>query len=197
MVAGATSLRHFVLGLLSRQPMSGYDVKRILDSLSWLIGNPSFGSLYPALHSLLEDGLVAVEVEPQPGKPDRKIYSITEAGRQTLAEWANQPVGSDASLRAFAMRLLLAGTFSHQTLQEHLAQRRAQVAEQRTALERAVRNETEVTHLKQHLAVDYGLALADAELAWLDGILSQLTRSDQQPVAVETGNDGRALWRSH
>jgi PadR family transcriptional regulator AphA len=177
--------------------MSGYDVKRILDSLSWLIGNPSFGSLYPALHALLEDGLVAVEVQPQPGKPDRKIYTITEAGHQTLAEWASQSVDGDASLRGFTMRLLLAGTFSRQTLQEHLVQRRAQVAEQRVALEQAARNESEVTTLKQHLAVDYGLALADAELAWLDGVLSQLTRSDQQPVAVETGNDGRAAWRSN
>jgi len=196
MVAGAASLRYFVLGLISRQPMSGYDVKRYLDSLSWLIGNPSFGSLYPALHGLLEDGLVAVEVQPQPGKPDRKIYTITEAGRHGLTEWANRPAGAEASLRAFAMRLLLAGTLSPQSLREHLARRRVQVAEQRAALQREASAEGEVTDLKQHLALDYGLALADAELAWLDGVLSHLTRSDQQPVAVETGNDGRAAWGS-
>jgi DNA-binding PadR family transcriptional regulator len=195
MVAGAASLRHFVLGLLSRQPMSGYDVKRFLDSLSWLIGNPSFGSLYPALHALLEDGLVAVEVQPQPGKPDRKIYSITDAGRQTLTEWASQPVGADASLRAFAMRLLLAGTFPQQALREHLVQRRVQVAEQRNALERVSDAEQKAAGPEQQLALDYGLALADAELAWLDGVLSRLNRSDQQPVAVETGNDGHGAWR--
>jgi DNA-binding PadR family transcriptional regulator len=181
-----------VLGLLSRQPMSGYDVKRILDSLSWLIGNPSFGSLYPALHALLEDGQVAVEIQPQPGKPDRKIYTITEAGRQTLREWVSEPIGTDASLRAFAMRLLLARTFSQPTLRKHLVQRRSQVAEQQQALIDAAGNGRWVPDLEQHLALDYGLALANAELAWLDGVLDQLNRSDQQPVAVETGKGGRA-----
>ena len=95
------------------------------------------------------------------------------------------------------MRLLLAGTFSQQALQEQLAQRRSQVAEQREALAQVGSTEKRVTGLEQHLALDYGLALADAELAWLDGVLSQLTRSDQQPVAVETGNDGRGVWRPH
>jgi PadR family transcriptional regulator AphA len=195
MVAGITSLRLLILGLLSRQPMSGYDVKRILDSLSWLIGTPSFGSLYPALHALLEDGLVAVELQLQPGKPDRKIYSITTAGLRKLEQWAGLPSGGDASLRAFAMRLLLAGTLSQTTVRELLAQRRVQVAEQRAAMELAARDESEGINLGQHLALDYGLALANAELAWLDGTVSQLTRSDQQPVAVETGNDGRAVRR--
>jgi PadR family transcriptional regulator, regulatory protein AphA len=197
MVAGTSSLRYFVLGLLSRQPMSGYDVKRFLDSLSWLIGNPSFGSLYPALHGLLEDGLVVVEVQPQPGKPDRKIYTITEAGRRGLDEWASRPAGGDATLRAFTMRLFLAGTLSEQSLREHLARRRVQVAEQRAALEKAASTESEATDVERHLALDYGLALANAELAWLDGVLSHLTGSNQQPVAVEPGNDGRSAWSSH
>lgn len=190
MVAAATSLRHFVLGLLSRHPMSGYDVKRFLGSLTWLIGKPSFGSLYPALHTLLEDGLVAVEIQPRPGKPDRKIYSITEAGRKTVEDWASQPVGADASLRAFAMRLLLAGTFSRQTLREHLVQRRVQVAEQQAALQEAVRSESKGTDPEQYLAPDYALVLANAELAWLDKVLAQLIGSDQHPMAVEAGMDG-------
>ena len=36
--------------------MSGYDIKRLLKSLNWLVGSPSFGTLYPTLH----DGLVSV-----------------------------------------------------------------------------------------------------------------------------------------
>lgn len=196
MAAGATNLRHLILGLLSRHPMSGYDVKRFLGSLTWLIGKPSFGSLYPALHILLEEGLVAVEVQPRPGKPDRKIYSITEAGRETVEGWASQPVGADASLRAFVMRLLLAGTLTRQALREHLVQRRVQVTEQQAALAEAVRNDCRRPDLERYLAADYGLTLADAELVWLDKALSELTRTDQRPGAVETGIDGGAVRRS-
>ena len=46
-------LCHFMLGLLAGS--RGY-----LESLDWLIRSPSFGSLYPALHGLLKDGLVTV-----------------------------------------------------------------------------------------------------------------------------------------
>jgi len=70
-MASAVSIRHFILGLLNRQRMSGYDIRRFLKSLSWLIDSPSPGSLYPALHILLEDGLVTVEVVSRQDKPPR------------------------------------------------------------------------------------------------------------------------------
>jgi len=70
----------YLLGLLARWPMSGYDIKRFLKGLGWLVDSPSFGSLYPALHALLESGLVTVEVVPHHDKPPRKIYTITEKG---------------------------------------------------------------------------------------------------------------------
>jgi DNA-binding PadR family transcriptional regulator len=112
-MANAVSIRHFILGLLNRQPMSGYDIRRFLKSLSWLIDSPSFGSLYPALYALLEDGLVTVEVVSRRDKPPRKIYSITEASRQAMREWVERPVAPDVSLKAFLMRLILASNLSH------------------------------------------------------------------------------------
>jgi DNA-binding PadR family transcriptional regulator len=55
MAAGNVSLRHLILGLLTRKPMSGYDIKRFLKGLNWLIGSPSDGSLYPNLRALLQE----------------------------------------------------------------------------------------------------------------------------------------------
>ena len=135
MTTATVSSRHFILGLLAQKPMSGYDIKHFLKSLSWLIGSPSFGSLYPALHNLLKDNLVTVKVLPREGKPSRKIYSITEAGREALAEWINQPAKSSAPLKAFVMHLILADSFSPAGLIVHLQQRRAQVAAHHDTLE--------------------------------------------------------------
>ena len=112
MAAGTVSLRYFILGLLAQQPMSGYDIRRFMKSLSWLIGSPSSGSLYPILRALLEEDLVTVETIPGLDRPPRKIYTITEAGRQELQVWVEQPAVSKAPLKAFVMRLLLAGSFS-------------------------------------------------------------------------------------
>jgi DNA-binding PadR family transcriptional regulator len=181
------SVRHVILGLLSQQPMSGYDIKHFLKNLDWLVGSFSFGSIYPALHALLTDSLVTVDVVYHQDRPPRKIYSITEAGRQALQEWVNQPVVPGASLKAFLMRLMLASNFSHAGLIAYLEQRRSQVKVQRAALEQVTRAQDETTDLGQHLALDYGLAVAIAELAWLDRTLERLSEQPL-PMKVTQGN---------
>jgi PadR family transcriptional regulator AphA len=181
-MASPVSVRYFILGLVNRQPMSGYDIKCFLKNLSWLIDSPSFGSLYPALHALLENGLATVEVIPREDKPPRKTYSITDAGREVLLGWMNQPIGSGASLKAFLMRLILADNLSHADLIAHLQQRRAQVTAHQLALEQAAGAVDADANLGERLTLDYGLTVATAELAWLDSALARLS---QQPVPAE------------
>jgi len=181
-IANAVSIRHFILGLLTRQPMSGYDIKRFLKNLSWLIDSPSFGSLYPALHALLEDGLVTVEILSRQDKPPRKIYTITEKGRRALQEWMDRPVAPGVSLKAFVMRLILASNLSPAGLVAHLEQRHSQVAAHQLDLEQAARAPDDDMDLGERLALDYGLTVATAELAWLDRALAQFS---DWPLAAE------------
>jgi PadR family transcriptional regulator AphA len=170
MARGLTT-RQLVLGLLTQKSMSGYDIKRFLKSLGWLIDGPSFGSLYPALHGLLEDGLVTVEVVTSQDRPPRKTYTITQAGRQALRELAAQPAAPSASLKAFVMRLIMTSGLSHAELMAHLQQRRSQVAAHRASLKQVIGAEDGELGLGQRLAFDYGLTAAKAELAWLDRTL--------------------------
>jgi len=189
-MASARGIRHFVLGLLSRQPMSGYDVKRFFKSLSWLIDVPSLGSLYPSLHALLRDGLVTVEVVASQDRPLRKVYSITGAGEEALRAWLSQPSESNASLKKFVMRLALAGQLSQVGLLAHLEQRRARVAAQKTILEQAIEAEDEDTDFGERLVLDYGLSLATAELAWLDSALVRLSQPSLSVEAAEGEESG-------
>lgn len=176
------SIRYLVLGLITQQPMSGYDIKRFLKSLSWLIDSPSFGSLYPTLHALQDAGLVTVEEVPRSDKPPRKIYTITDAGRQALREWMDQPVLAEASLRTFVMHLILSNNLSHTGLIAHLQQRRSHVATSQVTLRQMAESSDGTIDSGQHLTFGYGLALATAELAWLDGTLELLS---QQPLRME------------
>jgi hypothetical protein len=99
-----------------------------------------------------------------------------------LQKWVNQPVVPGASLKAFLMRLMLVSNFSHAGLIAYLEQRRSQVEVQHTALEQVTENQDETTDLGQRLALDYGLAVAMAELAWLDHTLERLSK---QPLPME------------
>jgi PadR family transcriptional regulator AphA len=193
MATGAVSLRYFVLGLLTQQPMSGYDIKHFLNGLSWLAGSPSGGSLYPVLRALHQQDLVTVETVPGIDRPPKKIYSITEAGRKALRAWIEEPITACASLKAFVMRLSLADSHSAPILSAHLEQRRAQVATHHESLTDTLEGPDAESNLGQQLALDYGLALATAELAWLDTTLDRL---ESQPRSKEVGlRDGRAPSR--
>jgi PadR family transcriptional regulator AphA len=184
MPASNVSLRYFVLGLLTQQPMSGYDIKRFLKSLSWLIGSPSSGGLYPALRALREGGLVSMEIKFREDRPPRKIYTIMEAGRRELQQWIDRPAGPDTSMKAFMMRLILASNYSRSGLIARMQQRRSQVAVHGLALVQAVAGLDDAADLGQRLALDYALSVAHAELAWLDRELDQVS---QEASLVEVG----------
>jgi DNA-binding PadR family transcriptional regulator len=188
-MASAKGIRYFVLGLLIRQPMSGYDIKRFLKNLSWLIDVPSLGSLYPSLHALLKDGLATMEVVARQDRPPRKIYTITEAGEEVLRAWLSQPSEPNASLKKFIMRLALAGQLSQVGLLAHLEQRRARVAAQKMSLEQFIA-EGENADLGERLMLDYELSLAAAELAWLDSALARLSQPSLSVEAAESEERG-------
>ena len=78
---GRGDLKYVILDLLKDQPRHGYDIIRALEGRSGGVYRPSPGSVYPTLQ-MLED-LGYVEATQQDGK---KIYAITDAGRQFLAE---------------------------------------------------------------------------------------------------------------
>jgi DNA-binding PadR family transcriptional regulator len=160
--------------------MSGYDIKRFLQGLSWLIGSPGGGSLYPVLRALRQEDLVTVEIIPGLDRPPKKVYTITEAGHEALQAWMEQPIAANAPLKAFVMRLLLADSHSPARLSAHLGQRRTQVAAHHATLLGSVKMPSAKPNLGQQLALDYGLALAKAEMAWLDTTLDRL-RAEQPP----------------
>lgn len=189
MASGAFTLRHCILGLLAQKPMSGYDIRRVMEKLGWLIGSPSYGSLYPALHALYDEGLVTVDVLAQAGKPDRKLYWPTEAGRRSLQDWVNQSGPADVTLKAFVMHLLLADSFSADGLIAYLLQRREQILAQQVALEASWSEADEQVGWGKSLALDYGRALASAELNWLDHVLNSL----RYPLSGEESQRAKAV----
>lgn len=81
------NIRTLCLGMLSFEEASGYEIKKdIEEGLFSHFIDASFGSIYPALAMLNAEGLVTLRAEEQTGRPDKKVYAITEAGRIALAK---------------------------------------------------------------------------------------------------------------
>ena len=79
-------VKTFCLGLLCFREACGYDLKKEFENLLRHFYPAGCGSIYPALAALADEGLVECEEIAQEGRPDRKVYRITDAGRASFAE---------------------------------------------------------------------------------------------------------------
>src|SRR3989442_13387821 len=101
---GANTSRYAILGVLSRRPMSGYDVKKLIDRSIAHFWSESYGQIYPILNRLAAEGLAERRRERQRRKPDRHGYSLTSKGPAELLRWLAlppplQPVPSEVPLK--------------------------------------------------------------------------------------------------
>jgi PadR family transcriptional regulator, regulatory protein AphA len=85
------SLPHIILGLLQQQSMTGYDLKnRCFDKTIAHLWAADQAQIYRTLDKLVEQEWIVYEVEVQQDRPNRKIYSLTDAGNQELLRWLQQ-----------------------------------------------------------------------------------------------------------
>src|SRR5579863_2273428 len=78
--------QYAVLGALSIQPMSGYEIKKMMAGSTNYFWTESNGQLYPTLTALAKAKLVTVQNQLSGGKT-KKIYTLTKAGEKKLQEW--------------------------------------------------------------------------------------------------------------
>ena len=80
------NIQNIILGLIQIKPMTGYELKQKFDTSLGFFSGASFGSIYPLLKKLEKQGLVKLHLEVQDGRPNRKIYSITQRGRKAFIQ---------------------------------------------------------------------------------------------------------------
>ncbi|MBV8799959.1 MAG: PadR family transcriptional regulator [Alphaproteobacteria bacterium] len=102
-------VRTICLGILTRGDATGYEIKKAFEDggLQHFV-EASFGSIYPALSRLTDEGLVSVREEVQEKRPDRKVYSITPAGRAALIGALMKPLPEDRHRSPFIFAMLFA-----------------------------------------------------------------------------------------
>lgn len=81
---------YVILGMVRRQPRSGYEIKAGVDNSTRFFWAASYGQIYPELKRLSKAGLVEGVDKPR-GERRRTVYAITEAGEEALREWLRQP----------------------------------------------------------------------------------------------------------
>ena len=102
-------VRTICLGILTRGDATGYEIKKTVEEDGWRhFVEASYGSIYPALNRLTEEGLVSVHAQAQEKRPDRKVYTITPAGRSAFVASLMETLPEDRHRSAFAFAMLFA-----------------------------------------------------------------------------------------
>lgn len=113
------SLEHVILGWLSTGPGSGYDLVRALDfGVHWFWSAPH-SQIYPKLKKLEDEGLIVSESAIVGERLEKKIYAITDSGRQEIADWAGRPPTYPPSRDSERIKLIFGDTGDLTALRSH------------------------------------------------------------------------------
>ena len=174
-----TPFEHVLLGMISIQPSSGYDLKRRFATSPMGVYQPSSGSLYPALERLERRGLLGSETaRPAAGGRPRRVYRLTADGRQAHLSWIREPVRPETVAPDLGLHLLrfvlMADVLPGHEVLGFLTALRAALAGFVAALEQASAGPDLAANPAARLAVEHGLAVHRASLAWTGQAISTL-----------------------
>ena len=180
-----TSFEHVLLGLIAIQPSTGYALKRRFATTAMGVYQPSSGALYPALERLEQRGLLQSEAlgPAEGGRPQRR-YRLTETGRQAHLDWVREPVRPATVAQDLGLHLLrfvmMAQALPPEAVVEFLAGLRAALAEFVATLEQAAAALDAADDPYARLALEHGLAVHRASLAWTEQAMARLASAAAQ-----------------
>ena len=96
--------RFALLGMLTLQPMSGYDIRKTVDASIAHFWNESYGQIYPMLKGKAREGLVRGKADRKAAR-NRQVYAITASGRATLERWLVDPPGRELVRNQLLLKL--------------------------------------------------------------------------------------------
>lgn len=107
------NVRTLCLAVLNSGDATGYEIRKLVSEghFSHFV-DASFGSIYPALKAMSDDQLVMVREVQQDGKPNRKVYTITDLGRAEFLHALGKPAQKDNFKSEFLLLAMCAELMS-------------------------------------------------------------------------------------
>ncbi len=126
-------LKYAILGLLNQKSMSGYELSAEFESALNEFWSAKHSQIYPELKKLTQEGMITYEVAISGHVLQKKIYTITDAGREDFLRWLaeDQPI-SPTPKDVFRLRVFFSGELTPQQrrsmFEGHLAQHLARLS---------------------------------------------------------------------
>jgi DNA-binding PadR family transcriptional regulator len=177
---------YILLGMLSAQERSGYDLKLLLDKqVHHVYWSPAKSQIYGELRRLEQAGLTTMTEVEQTNRPDKRLYRITPAGREALQQWlANPDVEPDVFKSPLLLHLFFGHLLSRQVLIAQLERRQQKLAaelQEYEKREQEVRDSMQAPGAEANLpflllTFQFQRSMLQAALQWTTEAVAQLRR---------------------
>ncbi len=163
-------MRLHLLALLAKEPAHGYELKLALEqTFGEAYPSPNIGQIYVTLKRLETDGLVCSQDVEQATRPNKRVYELTPAGRETLDAWVQEPSDGPRVRDDFFTKLVLAPMAGLADRMELInSQRRHYLGVMRTLTGLAP------THTPSRLLIEGAILHLQADLEWLQRCQEEL-----------------------
>lgn len=166
------NVRTLCLAILHHREATGYEIRKLSTEGDYAyFVDASFGSIYPALAKLEDDGLVSCRLEHQDGKPARKVYSINEKGRAALHANLSENPTPDVFRSEFLLIAMCADLLDIGDMERVLDVHVSQVQEELAKLE-AMKEKMDGKGIDW--LPDYGVSCMSQQLKWLEANRSRI-----------------------
>ena len=113
--------KFLILGLLSEEPLSGYEIKKIVDIRFSFFWSESYGQIYPQLKKLCEDKLIEeLSLDETENTKTVKKYSITTQGMTELKEWLEEPVEKETVRYEILLKMYFSNVMPTEVMLAHI-----------------------------------------------------------------------------
>lgn len=175
------SLRYAILGLLSLGDFTGYDLSKRFTGSIGFFWSAKHSQIYPELSRLSDEGLVTFQAVEQDSRPNKKLYSITDKGREELRLWLEGPLEprsfkDPVLLRAFCASQMDRAELSAQLEETAQANRDRLSVYQEIEASLESQSETDPSHpwVGAYLTLRFAMMQASAYVAWCEWALDLL-----------------------
>jgi len=192
------SVKHTLLALLYQNPLHGYELGKQLNAVVNAEWDVKPGQIASTLARLNDASLVDCEIEETEDAPDRKVYSITETGRQELERWYLSPEVRDYRLGdAFYIKLVLSLVGGPVSPEQVLMTQRRELYQQLHEVTELLRHANPRRQLPWILLLESATMHLEADLRWIEMCEARLPDlkhySPPQPQPKARGRPRRKL----
>ncbi|QOL34168.1 PadR family transcriptional regulator [Bifidobacterium lemurum] len=182
-----------ILGFLAEGPLHGYELRKKMDQLMGYARPISYGTIYPAIHRLTDKGLLTERTVPGSGVTQRKMLTLTDAGRERLEQMLREADGlTITDLNHFNVVLSFLSELPDEEERRAVLRRRLDFLEQPASFfyqgDRPIQSKAISDPYRRGVFVS-AAAFRNAQIEWLHSMLDDGKPSDASAASDETEAD--------